>query len=156
MAEDVAEATESIPKEAELVGLDGLLGQVDSTKMLAESFEPEEREGHNAKGAHPRSFFGFTFAPLAINRSAVSLWPILEGNQRIKTTIHTCPWNLLLGATKHGFTVSRYCQRAYTIHIGPRTVHHLCCLQGALEGDRHRTITVVHDADCRGFRWRSR
>ena len=53
MSEDVAEATESIPKEAGLVGLDSLLGQVDSTKMLAESFEPEEREGHNAKESIP-------------------------------------------------------------------------------------------------------
>ena len=38
MAEDVAEATESLPKEDGLMGLDGLLGQVDLTKMLAESF----------------------------------------------------------------------------------------------------------------------
>jgi hypothetical protein len=41
MAEDVAEATESLPKEAGLVGLDGPLDQLDLTKMLAESFEPE-------------------------------------------------------------------------------------------------------------------
>ena len=44
MAEDVAEATESLPKEAGLVGLDRPLDQLDLTKMLAESFEPEEQE----------------------------------------------------------------------------------------------------------------
>ena len=45
MAEDVAEATESLPKEAGLVGLDRPLDQLDLIKMLAESFEPEEQEG---------------------------------------------------------------------------------------------------------------
>ena len=45
MAEDVAEVTESLPKEAGLVGLDGPLDRLDLTKMLAESFEPEEQEG---------------------------------------------------------------------------------------------------------------
>ena len=45
MAEDVAEATESLPKEAGLVGLDRPLDQLDLTKMLAESFEPVEQEG---------------------------------------------------------------------------------------------------------------
>ena len=44
MAEDVAEATESLPKEAGLVGLDRPLDQLDLTKMLAESLEPEEQE----------------------------------------------------------------------------------------------------------------
>ncbi len=43
MAEDVAEATESLPKEAGLVGLDRPLDQLDLTKMLAESFEPQEQ-----------------------------------------------------------------------------------------------------------------
>ena len=33
-AEDVAEATESLPKEAGLVGLDAPLDQLDLTKML--------------------------------------------------------------------------------------------------------------------------
>ncbi len=45
MAEDVAEATESLPKEAGLVGLDGPLDELDLTKMLVENFEnngPEE------------------------------------------------------------------------------------------------------------------
>ena len=44
MAEDVAEVTESLPKETGLVGLDGPLDELDLTKMLAESFEPEEQE----------------------------------------------------------------------------------------------------------------
>ena len=44
MVEDVAAATESLPKEAGLVGLDGPLDQLDLTKMLAESFEPQEQE----------------------------------------------------------------------------------------------------------------
>ena len=44
MAEDVAEATDSLPKETGLVGLDGPLDELDLTKMLAESFEPEEQE----------------------------------------------------------------------------------------------------------------
>ena len=44
-AEDVAEVTECLSKEAGLVGLDGPLDQLDLTKMLAESFEPEEQEG---------------------------------------------------------------------------------------------------------------
>ena len=43
--EDVAEATECLPKEAGLVGLDGPLNRLDLTKMLAESSEPEEQEG---------------------------------------------------------------------------------------------------------------
>ena len=38
-AEDVAEATKSLPKEAGLLGLDGPLDQLDLTKMLAESFD---------------------------------------------------------------------------------------------------------------------
>ena len=45
MAEDVAEATESLPKEAGLVGLERPLDQLDLTMMLAESFEPEEQKG---------------------------------------------------------------------------------------------------------------
>ena len=45
MAEDVAEATESLPKEAGLVGLDRPLDQLDLTKMLAESLELQEQEG---------------------------------------------------------------------------------------------------------------
>ena len=44
MAEDVAEATDSLPKAAGLVGLDRPLDQLDLTKMLAESFEPQEQE----------------------------------------------------------------------------------------------------------------
>ena len=44
MAVDAVEATESLPKEAGLVGLDGPLDELDLTKMLAESFEPEEQE----------------------------------------------------------------------------------------------------------------
>ncbi len=45
MAKDVAEATESLPKAAGLVGLDRPFDQLDLTKMLAEPFEPEEQEG---------------------------------------------------------------------------------------------------------------
>ena len=44
MAAEATEATESLPKEAGLVGLDGPLDQLDLTKMLAESFEPQEQE----------------------------------------------------------------------------------------------------------------
>ena len=44
MAEEVAEVTDSLPKETGLVGLDGPLDELDLTKMLAESFEPEEQE----------------------------------------------------------------------------------------------------------------
>ena len=44
MAEDVAEATESLPKETGLVGLDGPLDELDLTKMLAESIGTEEQE----------------------------------------------------------------------------------------------------------------
>ena len=44
MAEEVAEVTESLPKETGLVGLDGPLDELDLTKMLAESFEPEEQD----------------------------------------------------------------------------------------------------------------
>jgi hypothetical protein len=45
MAVDAFEATESFPKEAGLVGLDGPLDELDLTKMLVENFEdngPEE------------------------------------------------------------------------------------------------------------------
>ena len=44
MAAEATEATESLPKEAGLVGLDRPLDQLDLTKMLAESLEPEEQE----------------------------------------------------------------------------------------------------------------
>ena len=44
MAAEATEATENLPKEAGLVGLDGPLDQLDLTKMLAESFEPQEQE----------------------------------------------------------------------------------------------------------------
>ena len=42
MAVEAVEATESLPKEAGLVGLDGPLDELDLTKMLAESFERSE------------------------------------------------------------------------------------------------------------------
>ncbi len=45
MAVEAVEATESLPKEAGLVGLDGPLDELDLTKMLVENFEnngPEE------------------------------------------------------------------------------------------------------------------
>ena len=41
MAAEVTEATQSLPKEAGLVGLDGPLDQLDLTKMLAREFETE-------------------------------------------------------------------------------------------------------------------
>ena len=44
MAVEAVEATESLPKEAGLVGLDGPLDQLDLTKMLAESMSPQEQE----------------------------------------------------------------------------------------------------------------
>ena len=44
MAVEAAEVTDSLPKEAGLVGLNGPLDQLDLTKMLVESFEPEEQE----------------------------------------------------------------------------------------------------------------
>ena len=44
MAVEAVEATESLPKETGLVGLDGPLDELDLTKMLAESFEPEEQD----------------------------------------------------------------------------------------------------------------
>ena len=43
MAAEATEATESLPKEAGLVGLDGPLDQLDLTKMLAREFETEEQ-----------------------------------------------------------------------------------------------------------------
>ena len=45
MAVEAVEATESLPNEAGLVGLDGPLDELDLTKMLVENFEnngPEE------------------------------------------------------------------------------------------------------------------
>ena len=58
MVEDVAAATESLPKEAGLVGLDGPLDELDLTKMLVENFEnngPEEASpsGDAAEEAEP-------------------------------------------------------------------------------------------------------
>ena len=44
MAKESVEATESLPKEAGLVGLDGPLEELDLTKMLAENFEEEGPE----------------------------------------------------------------------------------------------------------------
>ncbi len=44
MAEDVAEATKSLPKKAGLVGLDAPLDQLDLTKMLTESIGVEEQD----------------------------------------------------------------------------------------------------------------
>ena len=43
MAVEAVEATESLPKEAGLVGLDRPLDQLDLTKMLAESIGTEEQ-----------------------------------------------------------------------------------------------------------------
>ena len=43
MAAEVTEATQSLPKEAGLVGLDGPLDQLDLTKMLAREFATEEQ-----------------------------------------------------------------------------------------------------------------
>ncbi len=43
MAAEVTEATQSLPKEAGLVGLDGPLDQLDLTKMLAREFKTEEQ-----------------------------------------------------------------------------------------------------------------
>ena len=45
MAEDAVDATESLPQEVGLVGLDGPLDELDLTKMLVDNFEdngPEE------------------------------------------------------------------------------------------------------------------
>ena len=58
MAVDAVEATESLPKEAGLVGLDGPLDELDLTKMLVENFEdngPEETSpsGDAVKEAKP-------------------------------------------------------------------------------------------------------
>ena len=44
MAVEAAEVTESLPKEAGLVGLDRPLDQLDLTKMLAESIGTEEQD----------------------------------------------------------------------------------------------------------------
>ena len=44
MAEDVAEAMESLPKEAGLVGLDAPLDQLDLTKILAEAIGVEQQD----------------------------------------------------------------------------------------------------------------
>ncbi len=44
MAAEATEATENLPKEAGLVGLERPLDQLDLTKMLAESFEPQEQD----------------------------------------------------------------------------------------------------------------
>ena len=44
MAAEATEATESLPKEAGLVGLDAPLDQLDLTKMLAESIGTEEQD----------------------------------------------------------------------------------------------------------------
>ena len=49
MAAEVTEATQSLPKEAGLVGLDGPLDQLDLTKMLAREFEIEEQGPRNWK-----------------------------------------------------------------------------------------------------------
>ena len=44
MAEELAEATESLPKDTGLVGLDRPLDSLDLTKMLAESMNPQEQD----------------------------------------------------------------------------------------------------------------
>ena len=50
MAVDAVEATESLPKEAGLVGLDGPLDELDLTKMLVENFEDNETEETSLSG----------------------------------------------------------------------------------------------------------
>ena len=45
MAVEAAEATESLPKDTGLVGLDGPLEELDLTNMLVKNFEEEEEEG---------------------------------------------------------------------------------------------------------------
>ena len=44
MAVEAAEATESLPKDTGLVGLDGPLEELDLTNMLVKNFEEEEEE----------------------------------------------------------------------------------------------------------------
>jgi len=50
MAEEVAEVTESLPKETGLVGLDGPLDELDLTKMLVGNFEEEGSEETSPSG----------------------------------------------------------------------------------------------------------
>ena len=50
MAVDAVEATESLPKEAGLVGLDGPLDELDLTKMLVENFEDNGPEETSSSG----------------------------------------------------------------------------------------------------------
>ena len=52
MAEDVAEATESLPKEAGLVGLDGPLDRLDLTKILADRLSQRNRIGPRRQSVH--------------------------------------------------------------------------------------------------------
>ena len=52
MAEDVAEATKSLPKEAGLVGLDAPLDQLDLTKILAEAIGVEQQYTSGRQSEH--------------------------------------------------------------------------------------------------------
>ena len=58
MAVDAVEATESLPKEAGLVGLDGPLDELDLTKMLVENFEDNGPEETSPSGDAVEDYIG--------------------------------------------------------------------------------------------------
>jgi hypothetical protein len=93
MAVDAVEATESLPKETGLVGLDGPLDELDLTKMLAENFEnngPEETSpsGDAVEEAEPvEESTEEALRTLPAVRQAVNRADCLNGQRVWKTNI---------------------------------------------------------------------
>jgi hypothetical protein len=93
MAVDAVEATESLPKETGLVGLDGPLDELDLTKMLAENFEnngPEETSpsGDAVEEAEPvEEATEEALRTLPAVRQAVDRADCLNGQRVWKTNI---------------------------------------------------------------------
>jgi hypothetical protein len=93
MAVEAVEATESLPKEAGLVGLDGPLDELDLTKMLVENFEnngPEETSpsGDAVEEAEPvEESTEEALRTLPAVRQAVDRADCLNGQRVWKTNI---------------------------------------------------------------------
>ena len=87
MAVDAVEATESLPKEAGLVGLDGPLDELDLTKMLVENFEDNGPEETSPSGDAVEESTEEALRTLPAVRQAVDRATCANGQRVWKTNI---------------------------------------------------------------------
>ena len=87
MAVDAVEATESLPKEAGLVGLDGPLDELDLTKMLVENFEDNGPEETSPSGDAVEESTEEALRTLSAVRQAVDRATCANGQRVWKTNI---------------------------------------------------------------------